>query len=468
MNSLLILFIMSAFGCSSNYSNSIADNKPAWVRNPPRSSDYYIGIGIANYTGNIEEDLRRATENAHNNLAASLRVQIESSTENIVTESSEISTDIMNYHVKSSVDMVLEDVEIVDTWTKKAKKEGYWVYVRLSKRLLREKARIKKENAKNLAKSNYQRGNESLSAGMIGSALSSFIEGYANIIEYLNEPLKVNYDGQPIVLNNALTQSIKEVLHGLKLTKLNDAVIEGQFQRSLSTPLKVILDYEGTNMSPSTSGIPVAFQPVDIKMDLQTAVIARNDNIARSTVYRLTDEKDVQYVIAKIDLGKIVSGSTEDKELENIILKSLSNLPNPSVTFKIDVANILMTDTYEFDSNVPKDAVNIIKESVRDGLTKSLGIAFTDNSARSNFSLEVKGISESLPANEYGIYFSYISYTFTLKDNQKNEVIFSNVMNRVKGAGLSESLALNKAIMNGTTKFKKELLKELTSVIEKL
>ena len=467
LNSLVILSILSAIGCSS-YSNSTSNDKPSWVRTRPQSSDYYIGIGIANHTGNIEEDLRRATENAHNNLAASLRVQIESSSENIVMESREISIDIMNYHIKSSVDMVLEDVEVVDSWSSDAKKQGYWVYVRLSKRLLEEKARIKKENAKTLAKSNYQRGNESLSAGMIGSALSSFVEGYANIIEYLNEPLNIIVNGRPMVLNSALTQSIKEVLSGLKLTALNESAIEGKYQQPLSTPLTVKLDFKNTNLSHSISGIPVAFDPIDIKMDLQTSVTTKSDNTAQSTVYRLTDEKDVQYVIAKIDLNKIVSGLTEDSELENIILNSLSNLPNPSVTFKINVANILMIDRYEFDSNVSDNALNIIKESVRDGLTRSLGIAFTDNPAGSNFSLDVKGISESLPANEFGIYFSYISYTFTLKDNQTNEVIYSSVMNRVKGAGLSESLALNKAIINGTTKFKTELLKELTSVIEKL
>jgi len=460
--------MLQALGCSSNYSNSGSDKKPSWVRNRPRSSDYYIGIGIANYTGNNEEDIRRATENAHNDLAASLRIQIESTTENIVTESLDISTDIMSYHVKSSVDMVLEDIEIVDTWSKEAKKEGYWVYARLSKRLLEEKARIKKNNAKNLAKSNYQRGNESLSNGLVGSALSSFIEGYANIIEYMNEPIEVNDNGNIIVLNTVLKQSIEDILNRLKLSTIDASNIEGKFQKPLSVPLKIKLEYVDLDRAHSTSGIPVAFQPVNIIMDLQASGLTNSDNIAQSTVFRLTDKKDVQHVDATIDMSKMVMGLTEDKELDKIILNSLSNLPNPSVTFRIDVANILMTDSYEFGGNVPKDALNIIRESVRDGLTKSLGIAFTEKSFGSNYNLVVSGISESLPANEYGIYFSYISYTFTLRDNQKNEVIYSKVLNRVKGAGLSESLALNKAIINGTTKFKKVLLKEIISVIEEL
>ncbi len=465
--SLLILFTLSAIGCSS-YSDSTSKNKPSWVRNRPQSLDYYIGIGIANYTGNIEEDMRRATENAHNNLAASLRIQIESTTENIVTESREISTDIMNYHVKSSVDMVLEDVEVIDSWSSDAKKQGYWVYVRLSKRLLEEKARIKKENAKNLAKSNYQRGNESLSGGMIGSALSSFIEGYANIIEYMNEPIEVNANGTNFVLNTALRQSIEDVLSRLKLKVIAAATIEGKYQRPLSAPLKIKLDYEDSKGSYSTSGIPIAFQPVKINMDLQTSSLTNSENIAQSMVFRLTDEKDVQHVDARIDIAKLVIGLTEDNELDNIVLNSLSNLPLSSITFRIDVANILMSDSYEFDDNVPKDALNIIRESVRDGLTGSLGIAFTEKSNGSNYNLIVSGISESLPANEYGIYFSYMSYTFTLRDNQKNEVIYSKVLNRVKGAGLSKSLSLNKAILNGATKFKNELLKELISVIEEM
>ena len=73
------------------------------MSNRPISSEYYIGIGIANYTGNIEDDLRRATENAQNDLAAALRIQIESTTESIGTESRDISTDIMIVGVEDDV-----------------------------------------------------------------------------------------------------------------------------------------------------------------------------------------------------------------------------------------------------------------------------------------------------------------------------------------------------------------------------
>ena len=143
LSAILFVYLLSAAA-------NVYGKKPAWVDKRPNPRDYYIGIGLANYTGNAEEDLRRATENAFNDLAAALKVQIESRTTDIVREEGGISTEIMDYRVETTVSAVLEGVEIVDRWSENAKKEGYWVYVRLSKIMLAEMERLKRENANNL------------------------------------------------------------------------------------------------------------------------------------------------------------------------------------------------------------------------------------------------------------------------------------------------------------------------------
>jgi len=222
LNPILLSVILLAYILSSTI--NVYGKKPAWVDKRPNPRDYYIGIGLANYTGNAEEDLRRATENAINELAAALKVQIESRTTDIAREEAGISTEIMDYRVETTVSSVLEGVEIVDTWSEKAKKEGYWVYVRLSKIMLAEKERLKRENAKNLAYDNYKRGMNSISTGSAGTGLRAFIEGYVNLIEYSNEPIEVLDNGKPIVLSSTLFQNIGDLLSSLKLTPVNGAV----------------------------------------------------------------------------------------------------------------------------------------------------------------------------------------------------------------------------------------------------
>jgi len=458
---MLLAYILSA-------PLNLYGKKPAWVDKRPNPRDYYIGIGLANYTGNAEEDLRRATENAINELAAALKVQIESRTTDIVREEAGISTEIMDYRVETTVSSVLEGIEIVDTWSEKAKKEGYWVYVRLSKIMLAEKARLKRENAKNLAYDNYKRGMKSISTGAAGTGLRAFIEGYVNLIEYSNEPIEVIDNGKPIVLSTALFQSIGELLSGLKLTPVNGASLSGRFQKSLDLPLKIRLTLNSDGTVVPASGVPVRFEPMNISMKLDTEANTDASGIAESKVYRLTDQKDKQHVTATVDLHGILKSVVSDTILAKIIMNSMSRFNIPSATFEIDVSNVIITDIYVIDDNSQKSMLNLIKQSIRDGLTSGLGVAFSDDRNKSNFTLSVQVFTEPSPPNQFGISITYANYTFTMKDNKSGDVIYSKVLERVKGAGLDENSSRKKALMKGVNTFKTEIAAEIIALLDKI
>ncbi len=442
--------------------------KPVWVEKRPNPPDYYIGIGLANFTGNAEEDMRRATENAYNDLSASLKVQIESRTKDIVREEAGISTEIMDYQIEVRVSSVLEGVEILDTWSGKAKKEGYWVYVRLSKRLLAEKERAKRENAKKLAYGNYKRGKQSVSSGLIGAGLRSFIKGYVNLIEYSSEPIEVLEYGKPIILNSALFQSIGDVLTGLKMQTENSSSLSGRFQQSLETPLKLSLVFKGSDGAIPASGVPVRFNPVNISMLLDTTTNTDASGIAQSNVYRLVDKKDKQYITAYVDLNGILKSVVTDTTLLKILVSSMLRFNIPSTTFEIDVLNVIISDTYAVDSDNQDAAITLIKESVREGLTSGLGIAFSDETDNSDFALTVQVFTEAVPPNDFGISISYANYTFTMKDNHTGEVIYSKVLEKVKGAGLDENASRRKALMKGAAIFKEDIAAEIIALLDKI
>ena len=461
LSAILFVYLLSATA-------NVYGKKPAWVDKRPNPRDYYIGIGLANYTDNAEEDLRRATENAFNDLAAALKVQIESRTTDIAREEAGISTEIMDYRVETTVSAVLEGVEIVDRWSENAKKEGYWVYVRLSKIMLAEKARLKRENAKNLAYDNYKRGMKSIATGAAGAGLRAFIEGYVNLIEYSNEPIEVIDNGRSIVLSAALFQNIGDLLSGLKLTPVNSASLSGRFQKSLDLPLKLKMTLNSAGKVVPASGVPVKFEPVNISMKLDTEANTDASGIAESKVYRLIDQKDKQHVTATVDLYGILTSVVSDSILAKIIMNSMSGFNLPSTTFEIDVSNVIITDIYDIDDNSQKSMINLIKQSIRDGLTSELGVAFSDDINKSNFTLSVKVFTEPSPPNQFGISITYANYTFTMRDNKSGDVIYSKVLERVKGAGLDESSSRKKALMKGVNTFKTEIAAEIIALLDKI
>lgn len=461
LSAILFVYLLSAAA-------NVYGKKPAWVDKRPNPRDYYIGIGLANYTGNAEEDLRRATENAFNDLAAALKVQIESRTTDIAREEGGISTEIMDYRVETTVSSVLEGVETVDRWSENAKKEGYWVYVRLSKIMLAEKERLKRENAKNLAYDNYKRGISSISTGSVGTGLRAFIEGYVNLIEYSNEPIEVIYNGKPIVLSSTLFQSIGDLLSGLKLTPVNGSSLSGRFQKSLDVPLKLRLTLDSAGKAVPASGVPVKFEPVNISMRLDTVANTDASGFAESRVYRLIDQKDKQHVTASIDLNGILNSVVSDSILAKIIMNSMSRFNVPSTTFEIDVSNVIISDFYDIDDNRQGAMLNLIRESIRDGLTSELGVAFSDDVDKSNFTLSVQVFTEPSPPNQFGISITYANYTFTMKDNKSGDVIYSKVLEKVKGAGLDEKSSRKKALMKGVNIFKTEIAAEIIALLDKI
>ena len=214
--------------------------------------------------------------------------------------------------------------------------------------------------------------------------------------------------------------------------------------------------------------MPVKFEPVNISMKLDTEANTDASGIAESKVYRLIDQKDKQHVTATVDLYGILKSVVSDSILAKIIMNSMSGFNLPSTTFEIDVSNVIITDIYDIDDNSQKSMINLIKQSIRDGLTSELGVAFSDDINKSNFTLSVKVFTEPSPPNQFGILITYANYTFTMRDNKSGDVIYSKVLERVKGAGLDESSSRKKALMKGVNTFKTEIAAEIIALLDKI
>jgi len=146
-----VVWIFASFVCAHIVDPlaSTSDDKPKWIQSRPLGAGFYIGIGSANmenfYT---KEDAENAAfQNALREISSQVEIKVESGSYFSMTESTDESSSAYEEEMRTSVQMDLNDVEIVDTW--KGKKR-IWVYARLSKvkhrqRINASDARVKSE-----------------------------------------------------------------------------------------------------------------------------------------------------------------------------------------------------------------------------------------------------------------------------------------------------------------------------------
>ena len=115
---------------------------PEWTRTYPEAGGYYVGIGHSPDKGDPGEDRRRARLSALNELAQGISVHIEGEVADRRGERYGRYYEEMEINIRSSVDLTVQEAELVDSYHSKA--EGYWVYYRLSKEQWEQQERERK------------------------------------------------------------------------------------------------------------------------------------------------------------------------------------------------------------------------------------------------------------------------------------------------------------------------------------
>lgn len=129
---VVIIFSFITLSCLT-VSNS---DTPEWISTYPYNEEYYVGIGTAN-TGDEAEDKILAEKRAINSIASHIMTKVESDSALYSREDS--TGESFNYteeFIETSVSQNISGLETVDTYY--SDESGYWVYMRLSKKLWSE------------------------------------------------------------------------------------------------------------------------------------------------------------------------------------------------------------------------------------------------------------------------------------------------------------------------------------------
>jgi len=154
----------------SLFSLSFAE-KPLWIENYPYNSDYYIGIGYSTKSNDDYEN--EARNNAINEIASQIEINISSETIHKLIEKNGRIDELLKKQIQTSTKQSLESVEIVDKYENN---NEYWIYCRLSKEEYKKQKQIELNKAINNSLDLFARARESEKENSISKALSQYIE----------------------------------------------------------------------------------------------------------------------------------------------------------------------------------------------------------------------------------------------------------------------------------------------------
>lgn len=298
---------------------------PAWVTDATWTEpDYYTGTGYAPKIRKQNTHIQKAKEDALNELASAISVQIHSSNTWITIENNKGMSEDYRSLIQSRVNTELENVELVDTYEDK---KGYWVYYRLSKKEYSSTVSRRKTEAARKSLSLYELAFQSELKGDYRQAIVNYARSLNALGVYLNEPVRT--EGSSVNLSVHPFERINSILTKLELRSRYErltAIVKGTMN-PVVLPVELI-DQQGR----AVAGFPLTiwYSERAIAEPSQLTDIQGNAGFRMPVVRSL---KNSELIVVSIDIQQVLTEASVGFEVRRAILA----MPVRKLTLPVDV-----------------------------------------------------------------------------------------------------------------------------------
>jgi hypothetical protein len=432
---ILFIMLLIVFFCGITNADQ---KKPGWINQRPVANEYYIGIGAADKVdGNL--DYRQiAKENALQDLSSEITVNITSQVIVNLMESSDNIQEDLKSQIRSSTKANLEGYELVDTWEDE---NQYWVYYRLSKGLYAKNRKARIDKATSLSLNFFTKAKEKEEAKDQAAALGLYVQALQSIQEFISEPVKTEYNGTTIYLQNELFNSLQSLLSNITLTT-NPVQISGTVGRAISDPLKITAM---TNAGSPVANLPLLVEFVKGDGDLISHVRTGIDGVASSRITSITSSEKMQIVNVKV----IVASEVTQNEYP-LIYNLLKNMPIPSIRIIINVGGLscFMESSESIIGEIPE--ILYVEPKLKKVLTDQ-GFSFTDNIADADILIKVEAVARE-GAQVYNLFSSFADLSISVTNLESGQEVYKNSFSGIKGIQLDYKKAAIEALKNAGKK----------------
>lgn len=425
------------------------DTRPAWVRERPNSSMYFIGVGLAMKSRPDHQET--AKKNALNDLASEISVVVEGNSLLYSLDQRTRFDETFTSTIRTRTSEQLEGFELVDTWENA---NEYWMYYRLSKS---EHARIKAERkarAIDNATDLHQRGKASLAQGDLRGAFDMQLRALLAVRDHWGESDMVELDGRRVPLANELFAELQRLTSGIQLGILPDRCelnYAGGFRREMLISAKHTSD-RGTR---DLAQLPLVItwpgngtRTTELKSTDATGHV-------RSTVQRVNIDASPRELVVRLDLDALVSKEL-DPTFTRPVVASLT-VPEKHVPIDIVLPRVLLrSNESNLGSPVQEGGLALV---LREEFTKR-GFRFVEREADADLVLQVDCTTRQ-GGEASGFFTTFLDASFSFRDRRSGDVVHQGGRQGVKGVQLDYQRAGMDAYRRAVDEIRRDVVPQM-------
>lgn len=417
---------------------------PAWVGGTALNEPgYYTGVGYAPKVKRQNNHVQKAREDALNELAAAVSVQIHSSNTWITIENNDRISEDYRSLIQSRVSTELEGVEQVESYEDK---KGYWVYYRLSKLAHAATVHQRKMLAAQKSLSIYELAQKAELSGDYRQAIVNYAKALDAVILYLNE--SVQLPGSSV----NLTVHPFERIHFL----LNRLVIQSGFAR-LSAVTKgemnigqlpvELRDVTGTQVT----DIPLSFWYSERAI---AEPLQRTDSQGRASfrLPQVRSSKASELIVVSVDVQALLAEAVVGFEVRRAVLA----MPVHKLSIPVDVRKPLIQLEIADNQSDESYLRELILPAYASELEKagySVSTTVVNNSSAADLRYSIRCTSR-VTGQQAGIVKVQLTGTIQVY-NPSGQLIFTSTISPVDGSHLSVAEATRQAYQTLATQLSK-------------
>lgn len=426
---------------------------PSWVKNRPVSSDYYVGVGSAKKTLDMNQTIQTAKQNALADMASDISVNISTNSLLSTFEYNQSFSEDFSKTIKAQAEQDLEGYETIGNYEDQ---DNYWVYFRLSKMAYQKIKEERRAKAITKALDLFDKANSSEKSGDIRFALINYIKALEPLKPYFSDPLQVQYQGSDIYLGSEISKGINKILSSIKIESGNRQLKVKQGQPLPSSSLDFKVTY--ANSAP-LNGFTVSANYTEKPLRV-SKVQTDNNGVASFNIDAIRSNKSLETFTATLNIEGIVNEATTDYMLR----KLTARFRVPEVALSINVVK----PTFFISSNESNLENKLPNTPLMEGLRKKLiegGYSTTDKESDADYRINLVATTKS--KGEAGTYKqTSLNATISVKDKMGAELYIKQIDNII-GSHFDYSQAGLEAYKEASKKVENTISREIIETVVK-
>ena len=436
----------------SSLKSNLQKVKPVWLAAKPVQPGYFVGIGHSAKDGS-NNYIQSAKSSALEDLVSEIKVNISSTSVLSQIDANKEFHESYEQIIQTTAVDEIEEFEQVEAWEDE---RNYWVYYRLSKQRYKEIKDQKKRNAVSLGLDFFTKAKQVERNQEPVLALGFYYQGFRAVEKYLDEPIRLEFEGKEILLTNEIISSMQLLLDKIDLSlDPNEIVLN---RRLAQNELSVIASAKDKGSKKAIIDLPLA---AAFEKGSGDVFPTYKTDAAGHTKILLTkiSARDVEQTVAvKVDMMSFAGQGSSD--VYPLIVKKMV-VPKAILLMKVH-RPLVYVSSIEKSLGVDKPNQQLTNK-IKNYLTNS-GFELTNDKSKSELLLDVNADSEK-GAVSGSIYITYVTAVIRVATTKDNKEIYAATLDRIKGFSLDYERSSQEAYNKSIETLEKEKLPELLNMI---